>query len=65
MRGIDSEGKEFLFKVIRWQWGRRPSRGDKINMLGWEMTCAEPCGEPEQASQPAGSQGGVQQGGQR
>lgn len=56
MRDFDSEGKEFLFKVIRWGLGGRPRRGDKVNMLGWEMSCAELCGEPEQPSQPAGSQ---------
>lgn len=54
MRGFDTEGKEFLFKVIRWGLSRRPGRGDKVNVLGWEMAYAEPCGEPEQPAQPAG-----------
>lgn len=64
MRGFDSEGKEFLFKVIKWGLSRRARRGDKVNMLGWEMASAGPCGKPEQPSQPAGFQGHVQQGGQ-
>lgn len=64
MRGFDSEGKELLFKGIRWGLSGRPRRGDKVNLLGWEIASAEPCGEPDQPSQPAEAQGSVQQGGQ-